>query len=622
MIPCGDAALVTRNAGLDWVVAAVGAGMFLDAAVDAQGQFLAVGNRIHRCEGGRSDFELVLGGDFSRVIMGSEATLWGLDRGLLLSVDRGGRWFRQTLPDAPAELRRIAALGDYDLWLQFDGETGSRAYRTRDRGNTYVPIDPTGQLHGIFCWSIVDSLHAWAASRDAVLRSTDGGLHWSVSVQTFDQTQAFTAADSLRALARTANGVIYTTDGGRTWVTGPTPPADPFRAVGFAPDGGWVAAGSGVYRASPTDPWSLSASVAAADTLRAVSLAPDGTGWAAGTSGMLLETDDAGRTWEPYRLNLELNAIDRTFVQMSFLETGAGIMGAGTKLLHFVPDRSGPIFRIGVSANPFLPRHIDIHITARERLRNDSLRVAVDDVDLSATLFDPEGYLYRARYEIPPDPGEQLLTVTGRDWGGNVRSDVRTLLGVVLDRDGGGSARWNSTPIRFEGAPAGTVLLLGAGDELGAGAEEFAIIGTPFVVTVDTPIQMRPLSDRTTLVRWDGTGWTAAGDDPVPAGSSEIRALIARSTSVPNEDPLRIYPMPIRGSCTIAWDGQASGPLRWELFDLGGRKVGAGEAPSTATQSFTWKPADPSGRAIASGIYWLRIRDALGETVRKILIER
>jgi photosystem II stability/assembly factor-like uncharacterized protein len=622
VIACGDAVLLTRDGGAGWAVAAVGAGMFLDAALDTQGQILTVGSRLHRCASGAFDFEQVGGGDFARTVMGSAATLWAQDGGVLLSVDQGRRWFRNALPDAPGRLRRIAARGDYDLWLHFDGEDGSRAFRTRDRGNTFIALDPAGLLRGAIAWTVIDSLSAWAATRDAVLRSVDGGLTWSVVRERLDGIQALAATDSLHAAARTSTAFLYTTDGGASWLDGPAPPAEPFTAVDLTPDGGWVASGGGVFRASPGDPWSMTASVAAGDTLRDISIAADGSGWAAGTSGLLLGSGDAGRTWEPYRLNLELNAIDTTFVQLDFLDAGAGVTGVGRKLLRFLPDHSGPIFRIGVSANPFLPRHVDIHVTARERLRGDSLRVRVDDVEVPSTLLDPEGYLYRARFEIPAMPGERLLTVSGRDWQGNERSDARPLLGLQLDVGGRARARWSGVPILLDGEAAATVILLGMEGEIETVAPANPMVGTPFAATTTAPTTIDALEDGVDLLCWDGEHWLPADGRPVVPGERSTWVLVRAEGGSADADPLRIYPLPSRGACTIEWSGPAAATMRWELFDLAGRRIASGVLPAGGGRAFRWRGVDADGRALSSGVYWLRASVGREVSTRKILIER
>jgi photosystem II stability/assembly factor-like uncharacterized protein len=622
VIPCGDAILMTGDGGTSWIVAAVGEEMFLDAAIDSEGNVLTVGRRLHRCAGGSFDFEQVAGADFGRVMMGSNATLWALDDGLLLSVDQGSRWFRQAIPDAPGRLRRIAALGDYDLWLHFDGQEGSRTYRTRDRGNSFVLLDPPGLLHGAIAWSIPDSLSAWAATREAVLRSVDGGAHWSVTRDRLDGIQALAAVDSLQAAVRTATAFIHTTDGGVSWIEGPTPPTGAFTAIDFTPDGGWAAAGTGLYRASPTDPWNLTASIAAGDTLRDLSIAPDGTGWSVGTSGLVLGTDDSGRSWNPYRVNLELNAIDTTFVQLCLLDSGDGVTGAGTKLIRFLPDRSGPIFRIGVSANPFLPRRVDIHITALERLRGDSLRVRVDGVDLAATLIDPDGYLYRARFEIPADPTEQLLTVSGRDWGGNERSDARALLALVLDRDGRADALWNGQPIRFAGGADAAVMLLGGGGEFGMPPPDASITGAPFTVVAMTPTTLAARDSGIGMIRWDGDRWVPADGEMIPPGAREIRAFVRREGGSANNALLRVFPVPSRDECTIQWNGSTVTAGRWELFDLAGRKVASGILPAEAGRTIHWRAVDAAGRALPAGVYWLRASADGKRATRRILIER
>lgn len=622
VIPCGDAVLITTDRGASWTIAAQGAGMFLDAAVGGQGQILTVGRCLHRCASGTSSIEQVAGGDFSNVTMASSAVFWNIDGGLLLSIDQGGRWFRQPVPDAPDRLRRIAALGDYDLWLHFDGTDGSRAFRTRDRGNTYIPLDPVGMLHGTVAWSVPDSTHAWAATSETVLRSTDGGTHWTLVRDRLDRVQAMAAPDSLHAAVRTATAFLTTTDGGAHWTEGPQPPAGAFTALAFAPGDAWIAAGEGLYRATSTGPWEMTAAIELGDTLRDLSVAPGGDAWAVGTHGLVLGSQDAGRTWEPYRVNMELNSIDRTFGHLSFLPGGSGVTGAVEKLVRFLPDRTGPIFRIGVSGNPFIPRYIDIHVTARERLRGDSLDVDIDGVRVPAVVLDAEGALYRARFEIPSNPGEQLLTVSGRDWGGNERSDARALLALALDRGSAIRTSWQGVPIRATADANASVILMGLDDDALRDLPRGTLRCAPFSITTGGSAWIDTPDPHAAMVRWDGASWTSAEGIPVLPGTREIRAIVDGGADASAGDPLRIFPVPNRGSCTLTWNGPADAPVRWKLFDLGGRMIRSGAFSARVDRSAPWRAVDASGRALPSGVYWLRASAGNVEAVRRIVIER
>jgi hypothetical protein len=622
VIPCGDAVLVTLDKGQSWTVAAHGVGMFMDAAVDPQGQILTVGRRLHRCASGSSSVEQVMGGDFSHVTMGSSAVLWNIDGGLVLSIDQGGRWFRQPIPDAPDRLLRAAALGEYDLWLHFDGAEGSRTFRTRDRGNTYIPLDRAGMLHGAIAWSVPDTACAWAATPETILRSMDGGVHWTMVRDRLDQVQALVAPDSLHAAVRTATAFLTTADGGAHWTEGPLPPAGAFTALAFAPGGAWIATGEGVYRATPTTPWEMTAAVGVGDTLRDLSVGPGGDAWAVGTHGLIVGSQDAGRTWEPYRLNVELNAIDGTFEQLSFLQAGSGVTGAGARLVRFLPDRTGPIFRIGVSGNPFIPRYIDIHVTARERLQGDSLHIDIDGVRVPATILDAEGALFRARFKVPSAPGEQLLTVSGRDWGGNERNDARALLALALDRGGSVSTRWRGVPILAQVEPSATVILMELAAEEPAELPDAPLLCAPFSITTDGTAWIDTGNPDAAMVRWDGTAWTSADGIPALPGTREVRAIIERGAAASRKDPLLVYPVPNRGACTLTWTGPVDAPVHWEVFDVRGRMVSKGDLSTRGERSIAWRAVDAAGHALPSGVYWLRASAGNADAVRKILIER
>ena len=511
VIPCGDAMLVTRDAGQGWVVAAVGDGMFLDAAIDAQGHVLAVGRRIHRCAGGAFDFEHVLRRRLRPRHPWAPKPRSGDSIAAYCSASTGevagsGR----LIPDAPGRLRRIAALGDYDLWLQFDGAgrevapTG-RAIAATPTSRSIRPASCTESIR----WSILDSLsrvggdarrspaqRRWRRPLERIARIVSTGSRRSGRDRL---TPCRWCAPRRRSSTRPTAA--------STGSIGPTPPtgALPRRSTSPPTAGG-----------SPPDP----ASTAPRRPIRGVSPPPIAPAIHCGTSrshptgpdgrpappGFLLETDDAGRTVEslPRSTSSSTRSTDLRPDELPRLGRrghGRGRRSSSTFFPIAAGRSSGSASRrtrscraASTSTSP------PASACATTRCASE-----VDGVDLPATLIDPDGYLYRARFEIPADPSEQLLTVSGRDWGGNERSDARALLALVLDRDGRRMRFGTASAIRFDGGAAATVVLLGGRRRVRDTAPRTPDLGGPLRGRSMLPRRWPrgiPASDH--VIRWDG----------------------------------------------------------------------------------------------------------------------
>jgi len=85
-----------------------------------------------------------------------------------------------------------------------------------------------------------------------------------------------------------------------------------------------------------------------------------------------------------------------------------------------------------------------------------------------------------------------------------------------------------------------------------------------------------------------------------------------------------IQPNPFAGTTRVTFDIPASGgEMRLEIFDVSGRHVRtlADGHESAGRKQVVWNGADESGRRVASGIYYCRMRaGAYEETVKMTLI--
>jgi hypothetical protein len=121
--------------------------------------------------------------------------------------------------------------------------------------------------------------------------------------------------------------------------------------------------------------------------------------------------------------------------------------------------------------------------------------------------------------------------------------------------------------------------------------------------------------------RGDSTGeWTQAADQILSF------RIVGRPTAPPPGPPavasfaLSTTPNPARGSVRVDWSG-AQGQVRFDVLDVRGRRVSDGVGG--AAGSWTWPGTDRDGRAVASGIYFVRARDSAGRlSNQRVMIVR
>ena len=78
-------------------------------------------------------------------------------------------------------------------------------------------------------------------------------------------------------------------------------------------------------------------------------------------------------------------------------------------------------------------------------------------------------------------------------------------------------------------------------------------------------------------------------------------------------------PNPFNPSTRLAWRNANPGPVEIEIFDARGRRVDLldGRSDETGAGFVTWRGRTGDGRALPSGVYLVRLRDAAGEMVRE-----
>ena len=105
-------------------------------------------------------------------------------------------------------------------------------------------------------------------------------------------------------------------------------------------------------------------------------------------------------------------------------------------------------------------------------------------------------------------------------------------------------------------------------------------------------------------------GKPTAPPPPPPAPPRPTASAFALSTT----------PNPAQGIVRVDWSG-ALGPVRFEVIDARGRRVSEGSGGAAGT--WTWPGTDRDGRAVASGIYFVRARDSAGQLgTQRVMIVR
>jgi hypothetical protein len=85
---------------------------------------------------------------------------------------------------------------------------------------------------------------------------------------------------------------------------------------------------------------------------------------------------------------------------------------------------------------------------------------------------------------------------------------------------------------------------------------------------------------------------------------------------------LRVLANPAHGAVAFAWSG-ARGPLRFEVLDVRGRRVGEGTAPAGPAGRWSWSATRADGGPLPNAVYFVRARDASGrEASERVVVVR
>lgn len=257
-------------------------------------------------------------------------------------------------------MRHDAALSDIYFLSDSQGwAVGDRGviWHTDDGGKTWSqqPSPVSCHLSAVY---FADSKRGWAVggesqlgragSRGVVLRTDDGGAAWAqiprlvlprlCGVKFFDRNRGVAFGDGA---SFSPSGGFVTRDGGNTWQPLPADESGNWLAGDFiAPDVGAVAGPAGQLATLTRQ--KLVHSTLATPSLRSIRsmrlVAPTG-GWAVGDGGLLLTTQDLGRSWQTPPTDLpDVIADNFDFHAVAVQGTQLWVAGSPGTQIFYSPD--------------------------------------------------------------------------------------------------------------------------------------------------------------------------------------------------------------------------------------------------------------------------------------------
>jgi len=243
--------------------------------------------------------------------------------GTLLQTRDGGRSWRAHPVDTSEHLFASHWLDESHGWI-----AGSRGMtmRTSDGGRSWTKSTVPGDFT-FSAVNFVNALRGWLAGEFGVIfQTSDGGKSWAKQKSPVEISFASGASQNLFALLFTApnvgyafglDGVVLKTDDGRHWKilrqrensNGTTHHL--FAAAAFNGRISVVGERGTLLQSDSGSPWRQAEVQIPRLSLNDIAIAEDGFGLAVGNRGLVLRTDDGGKSWQRLKLNAPLSANNR-----------------------------------------------------------------------------------------------------------------------------------------------------------------------------------------------------------------------------------------------------------------------------------------------------------------------
>jgi len=216
-------------------------------------------------------------------------------RTLLATSDGGATWAAQDLGVSDPML--IQFLDQNVGWIPIDW--GMVLLMTRNGGKTWASV-PKPDGVNFYQTHFVDANTGWAASNDAMYKTTDGGQTWQTATGAAVK-RPFYFVDASHGWAATEKGdITASTDGGNSWQIQKTNQELPILAIFFLDrNRGWAARFDGVMTTTDGGQhWQLPKKTIDGYFER-LQFVDAKVGWSFGKN-RLLHTTDGGLTWDIY----------------------------------------------------------------------------------------------------------------------------------------------------------------------------------------------------------------------------------------------------------------------------------------------------------------------------------
>jgi photosystem II stability/assembly factor-like uncharacterized protein len=231
---------------------------------------------------------------------------------ILITSDQGNTWDIVTTSAAYTGFNDVFApdsttgviVGDYGLILL-----------TRDKGKTWerVTADTTSPFYSV---TFINKLTGFITGHDVFLKTTDGGLNWTITQMDKGLSSAFFFDEYKGFIVGKGGLILKTTNSGISWTSLSSGERDHIKYLKFYDENNGMAVGdSTIFRTSDGGRNWTAEQAERTGYLKFFFI--DEKGWAVGTEGTILHTSDGGKSWNPQNSGTYSSLADVYFVNES-----------------------------------------------------------------------------------------------------------------------------------------------------------------------------------------------------------------------------------------------------------------------------------------------------------------